>query len=96
MRFFTYLFLILILILGVTFAVLNHEPVKINYYLGEQSLPLSLLLVLSFISGSFLGLCVGLWILFKTKLANYRLQHQLKVAEKEVQNLRAIPLQDRH
>ncbi len=96
MRIFTYLFFIIVIILGITFAALNHDPVKINYYLGEQSLPLSLLLVLSFISGSVIGLGVGLWIFFKTKLVNYRLNHQLKVAEKEIENLRAIPLQDRH
>jgi len=96
MRVLTYIFSFIVIILGITFAALNHESVKINYYFSEQSLPLSFLLVLSFICGGIFGLCVGLWLLFKTKLKNYRLQRDLKIAEKEIENLRAIPLQDRH
>lgn len=82
--------------LGITFAALNHDAVTINYYVGQHALPLSFLLVISFVAGCLLGLIVGFWILFKLKLKNYRLQQQLRVTEKEVENLRAIPLQDRH
>lgn len=79
-----------------TFAALNHQEVTISYYLGQRVMPLSFLLVLSFAVGCILGLVIGFWMLFKLKFKNYRLQQQLKVVEKEVENLRAIPLQDRH
>lgn len=96
MRIFTYIFLIIVIILGITFAILNHSPVIIHYYLGEKTLPLSLLLVIFFVIGALIGLIVAFWISVKLKIKNYRLRQQLKVAEKEIANLRAIPLQDRH
>jgi uncharacterized membrane protein YciS (DUF1049 family) len=59
-------------------------------------MPLSLLLVIVFAIGCILGLLIGVWALFKAKMQNHRLNKRLKWAEKEVENLRAIPLQDRH
>ena len=94
MRIFSYFFLLIIVIFGMTFATLNSESVTINYYIGQSSLPLSLLLVLVFASGCLIGMIVGFWLLIKAKLQNYRLTQRLKLAEKEVENLRAIPLQD--
>lgn len=96
MRIFTYIFFIIIILLGITFALLNHNPVIIHYYFGEQTLPLSFLLVLSFVFGCLFGLLVGLFMLIKLKLKNYHLHQQLKMSETEINNLRAIPLQDRH
>lgn len=96
MRILTYFLIIIIILLGVTFASLNSGPVTIHYYVGEHTFSLSLLLVLVFASGSLLGLLVGFWLLLKLKVKNYRLSQHLKVAEKEIENLRAIPLQDRH
>lgn len=96
MRILTYIILLIIILLGITFATLNHNEVVINYYVGQRSLPLSILLVLSFVAGCVIGLLMSLAILLKLKLKNYRLRQQLKVTEKEVENLRAIPLQDRH
>ncbi len=96
MRIVTYLLLLIIILIGITFAVLNPAMVTMNYYIGQKTLPLSLLLVTVFALGCFLGLLVGGWLLLKVKIKNYRLKQRLKVAEKEVQNLRAIPLQDKH
>jgi lipopolysaccharide assembly protein A len=95
-RIFSYIFLIIVVLLGVTFATLNAESVNINYWLGHRTMPLSLLLVIVLAIGSFLGIIVGLWILIKTKLKNYHLKQKLRLAEKEIENLRAIPLQDKH
>lgn len=96
MRIVTYLLLLIIILIGITFAVLNPTIVTMNYYIGQKTLPLSLLLVSVFALGCFFGLLVGGWLLLKAKIKNYRLKQRLKVAEKEVQNLRAIPLQDKH
>ncbi|EKD54591.1 MAG: putative membrane protein [uncultured bacterium] len=96
MRIITYLLLLVIILIGITFALLNPNIVTVHYYIGEETLPLSLLLVVIFALGCFLGLLVGGWLLLKVKIKIYRLRHRLKVAEKEIQNLRAIPLQDRH
>jgi putative membrane protein len=95
-RIFTYLFLLAIVLLGITFAILNSQVVSVNYYLGQQTFHLSLLMALTFAVGSLVGLLVGAWLLFKIKLTNYRLRQRIELAEKEIDNLRAIPLQDKH
>jgi putative membrane protein len=83
-----------IVIFGITFATLNSESVTVNYYVDQSTLPLSLLLVLVFAMGCLLGVIVGLWLVLKAKIRNYRMRQKLRLAEKEIENLRAIPLQD--
>lgn len=95
MRIISYFILIIIVLFGMTFATLNSESVTINYYFAQSSMPLSLLLVLVFASGCFVGMVVGLWLLIKAKLKSYRLKQKLGTAEKEIENLRAIPLRDK-
>lgn len=94
MRIITYIILVIILLLGISFAVLNADPVAINYYIGKHSVPLSLLLVFSFAVGGIFGLAVGLFMYFKQKTRNFRLKSRIKLAEKELENLRTIPLKD--
>jgi len=40
------LFFLVVLVVGLSFAVINIEPVKVNYYLGSVEMPLALLIVL--------------------------------------------------
>ena len=94
MRIISYILLLVIVLFGMTFAALNSESVTINYYFDQSSLPLSLLLVLVFAFGCLIGIIVGLWLLIKSKFNNHRLRQRLTWAEKEIDNLRAIPLQD--
>ena len=94
-RIISYFFLLVIILFGTTFATLNSESVTINYYFGQSTLPLSLLLVLVFALGCLIGMLVGFWMLIKSKVYNYRLKQRLHLAEKEIENLRAIPLQDK-
>lgn len=96
MKVIMYVLLLIVVLLGVTFAILNSAAVTVNYYLGVKTLPLSLLIVFVFAAGCLAGLFIGFLLLVKTKLKNYRLKQRLNMAEKEVQNLRAIPLQDKH
>lgn len=95
MRIISYFFLLVIILFGMTFATLNSESVTVNYYLDQSTLPLSLLLVLVFALGCLVGMVVGFWLLIKAKILNYRLRQRLQLAEKEIENLRAIPLQDK-
>ncbi|OGT36230.1 MAG: hypothetical protein A3F11_06715 [Gammaproteobacteria bacterium RIFCSPHIGHO2_12_FULL_37_14] len=95
MRIISYFFLLIIILFGMTFATLNSESVTINYYLSQSTLPLSLLLVFVFAFGCFIGMIFILWLLMKSKLLNYRLRQRLVLAEKEIENLRAIPIQDK-
>jgi lipopolysaccharide assembly protein A len=89
------LFLVL-LILGLSFAVLNSTSVPLNYYLGKVDLPLALVVVGSLILGAILGVLVSLGIVIRLKRQVRHLRRQVQTAEKEVSNLRAIPLKDSH
>lgn len=95
MRILSYILVLIIILFGISFAAINLESVHINYYFGERSLPLSLLLALVFALGCLVGMFVGLWLVLKAKLQIYRLRQRLNLAEKEIENLRAIPLQDK-
>lgn len=96
MRCITYLFLIVLFILGPIFAGLNADLVSVNYYLGTKRLPLSLLTILSFILGGLLGLLTAFITYIKLKYVNRRLRHRLNLVEKELTNLRALPFKDQH
>jgi putative membrane protein len=87
-------FILAIFFFGVTFAALNTESVTINYYFDQSTISLPLLLAIVFASGCLLGIVVGLWLVLKAKLKNYRMRYKLSMAEKEIENLRAIPLKD--
>lgn len=96
LRIISYVFLLIIVLLGIAFATLNSETVAVNYFVGHRTMALSLLLVSVFVVGCILGILVTGWLLVKAKVRNHSLHKRLKLAEKEVENLRAIPLQDRH
>jgi putative membrane protein len=95
MRVIGYIILLVIIVFGMTFATLNSELVTINYYFGKNTMALSLLLVIGFTFGCLVGMLAGLWLLIKASLRQHRLKQKLSLAEKEIQNLRAIPLQDK-
>ncbi len=96
MRIVTYLFLILLVLFALMFAGLNADLVSVNYYLGTKRLPLSLLILVSFILGGLLGLLTAFITYVKLKYANRRLRHRLNLVEKELINLRALPFKDQH
>lgn len=95
MRVIYYLLLIVVVLLGATFATLNMQVVSLNYYLDQAKVPLALLLALTFGCGSLFGLIIGFWLLLKTKLKHYRVRQRLTLVEKELENLRTIPLREK-
>ena len=93
-RIFTYIFLLFIILLGITFAYLNAEPVIINYYIAKVSLPLSLSLVLTLLLGCLLGLISCLCLYVKQRRLLNHMRKRADIAEKELANLRTMPLKD--
>ena len=96
MRIFTSILLLLLILVGITFAILNAEPVSLHFYFGQSQLPLSLLLVLALTVGWIIGMIICGIFYVKLKGENYRIKSRIKIAEKEIDNLRAIPIQDPH
>ncbi|MEO5702718.1 MAG: LapA family protein [Gammaproteobacteria bacterium] len=87
-------FYILILLLGLSFAVLNGESISLNYYFGVWQAPLSLALVLVMALGVLLGVVACLGLLMRLKNEVSTLRKAAKLTEMEVMNLRAVPLKD--
>src|SRR3990167_2492819 len=95
MRLIKALFVVLIALLAITFTCLNAQAVIVNYYIGTTSTPLSLLLAFTLIIGSFFGVLAMFSLFLRQKTHNLRLSHRLKLVEKELANLRALPLQEK-
>ena len=96
MRLLVYLLFFIVLFVCVGFAVINAEPVAISYYFGELTAPLSLIIVIAIIAGAILGVVAGLAMVLRAKRDISGLRRQLRLKEKEVSNLRAIPIRDEH
>lgn len=87
-------FIIIICLLTVAFALLNAEQVSINYLLGERQLPLSLLVILILLGGMFLGIMLSFrWILSARRKAAI-LSKQMKDLRLEIDTLRALPVKE--
>ena len=89
-------FALLVIIFGIVFAVLNAESVQLNYYLGSVDLPLSLVIVLAMIVGALLGIFASLSFILGSRRSASKLKRTVEVAEKEIVNLRNIPIKDEH
>ena len=85
-----------IMILDIIFAVLNAEPVHLNFYFGAKQMPLSLALILAMLVGALLGVVASIQLILKSKRAVSRMRRAVDMAEKEIANLRAIPIKNQH
>ncbi|MCL5261247.1 MAG: LapA family protein [Gammaproteobacteria bacterium] len=94
MRIISYFLLLVVVLIGLSFASLNSNFVTFNYYFGAKSWPISLLLVYAFAGGVIIGFIVALFSWVKLKTENRRLKSRLKNIEKEVENLRTMPLKN--
>jgi len=92
----SYIIFFLIGVVALAFAAKNDTSVELHYYLGSVSAPLSLLLVVSLGIGALLGVIACSGLILKLKRDAMRLQKSVKVAEKEVSNLRALPIKEQH
>lgn len=83
-----------IILIAILFSVLNAEPVSINYYFGELIYPLSLLMVLVLAIGIFSGILASMVLILKLRNMNAKLKKEISESEKELINLRRLPLKD--
>ena len=95
-RLFILIIVAVVALLGLSFALMNAEPVTLNYYLGSIQAPFSLVAVFAIAIGAVLGVIAVLGVVFRQKREIARLKKQIRLAEKEVANLRALPLKDTH
>ena len=89
-----FILIFVLLVIGISFAVLNADDVHLNYYFGEVDAPLSLIIVLSLACGAALGILASLTMIIRLKHELGKKNKSVKLAEKEVENLRSLPLKD--
>ncbi len=88
------LFVIIIVAIGLAFHINNDSPVTLDYYLGTVEISLSVVVITSVLIGAILGLVASLSIIIPLLREKAKLNKAVKTAEKEVSNLRSIPLKD--
>lgn len=85
---------VVLILFGVTFAALNASPVQINLYVLSLKMPISVLMV----SVLGVGICIGLLLMlfryWRLKSEYRKIKNQLKITEREIKNLRTIPLRN--
>ena len=87
---------IIVFIVGLAFYLRNDQQIAVNYFLGSLELSFSIWLLLVLVIGVLLGWLTSLPVIFKLKRQNSRLSRQVKVTEKEINNLRVLPVKDSH
>lgn len=88
------LLVLLVLVFGLFFGLLNAEPVTVNYYFGSRSVPLSFALIVMLVLGAVCGALAGLAHAFRLRREIHRLRKEHRIAEQELANLRALPIKD--
>jgi len=96
LRIFYLLLFLLLIVIGIAFAVLNAEAVEFNYYFSSRQIPLSLVLVLAMFTGAILGVLASTGVIVGLKREAAKLRKSIELAEKEITNLRAIPIKGKH
>lgn len=85
---------VLLFVISAAFSAFNMTAVTLNYYFGELTMPLSILLVIAMLVGVLLGVLVLSLATLKLRYENRRLQHKLSVSEQEINSLRILPIKD--
>lgn len=94
MRIFIISLYIILILFGVTFAALNATAVQINFYLTTLKMPVSVLIVSVLGIGMFLGYVLMISRYWRLKSEHRKIKNQLNLTEREIKNLRTIPLRN--
>jgi putative membrane protein len=86
--------ILLVTVLTVTFTLLNSQPVKLNFYMGSYNVDLVIVIIVCLVFGSLLGITAVLGKMISMKQELLRKEKKIRVTEKELENLRSIPLKD--
>ncbi len=86
---------VLVLLIGIAFAIQNKQVIELNYYFGlKWSGPLSLALLTSFAIGGVAGYLASLRMVVRMQRQLVQARKEIRQIEQEVINLRALPIKD--
>ena len=96
MRIVILFFYLLLIIVTLAFASLNADLVTLHLYWCEFKLPLAFILIVALGLGLALSAIVFTGKYLSLGLKFKKIKHQVIMLEKEIKNLRTIPIQDSH
>ncbi len=79
---------------GLMFSLLNPGIVHFDYFFSQGDVALSLLLLGVFVLGILLGVGTMLLVLWRANYRARKVNKQLNQVQKEVNNLRSVPITD--
>lgn len=86
---------LVVLIVGLSFAYKNAQPVQLNYYFGVHwESPLSLMLLIVFSLGVITGFLASLKMVVRMQHQLVQARKEIRQIEQEVVNLRSLPIKD--
>ncbi|MBX9587022.1 MAG: LapA family protein [Gammaproteobacteria bacterium] len=85
------LFMLLVVAVGISFAILNAKSVPLNYYFDAKEISLALLIAITLAAGALIGLLLSIPSLFRLKRSNRQMKNRIKFFEKEIEHLRTLP-----
>lgn len=88
------LFVILVVLGGLAIHLRNDQSVLFDYYLGSIEGPFSLFLIITLVTGAILGILACLGRLLRLQREKSALLARIRVIEKELNNLRIIPVRN--
>jgi putative membrane protein len=89
---FKFILVVLFLVIGAAFAIINDQAVELDLYFLVTSLPLSLILLLATGVGILMGAIVSAFYFMRLRRENAVLRRQSRLVEQEVKNLRSLPI----
>ena len=83
-----------VLVIGLVLFSRNNQLLVFDYFLGTREISLAWLLFLSFCLGVVCGMLAWVPLVIRLKRDKRKLEKMVKVTEKEVNNLRVMPMKD--
>ncbi len=90
MKLLSYIFVLVCLLFGISFAALNASDVTIHFYWRELVFPLSMVLMISFAIGAMFGILFSLVAIIKAKTEAASYKRKLSQAEKQLDSFRKL------
>jgi|TARA_B100000768_G_C11214263_1_gene347412 putative membrane protein len=81
---------------GAAFSAVNNVPVEIQYYLGVITMPISIVVIASLVTGIILGALAIFISSLQLRYENRCLQKKVALREQELDSLRILPIKDTH
>ena len=85
---------LLVLVAGLAFHVRNKQFIALDYFAGRVSVELSLVVVTALVAGVALGALALASVVLRCKRELRRVKRRHRIAERELENLRATALKD--